>query len=134
MGCGSPEYLLEMPWRPHWVLYGVKTRDISAPTGQPFKGRVKNVVVMTFAARRRYDGSLAPAYARYLGNAGNNFLSNTWRAGQRIGRQAMPAYGLGWGLPGKWAATHLPSSGLTPQIHLSPEAVILARPRHLTIR
>ena len=61
------------------VLFGAKTRDISAPTGQPFKGRIKNVMVMTFAARQA-DGTLAPAYARYIGNAGNNFLSNTWRA------------------------------------------------------
>jgi hypothetical protein len=48
-------------------------------TGQSFKGRLKNVVVMTFAARRP-GGNLAPAYARYMGNVGNNFLSNTWRA------------------------------------------------------
>jgi hypothetical protein len=28
----------------------------------------------------RSDGSVAPAYARYAGIVGNNFLSNTWRA------------------------------------------------------
>ena len=49
------------------------------PRGPPFKGRIKNIVVMTFAARRT-DGNLAPAYARYIGETGNNFLSNTWRA------------------------------------------------------
>jgi hypothetical protein len=52
--------------------------------GQPFKGRIRNVVVMTFAARRG-DGDVAPAYARYLGIAGNNFLSNTWRADSESG-------------------------------------------------
>jgi hypothetical protein len=52
--------------------------------GQPFKGRMKNVVLLTFAARQS-DGGLAPAYARYLGNAGNNFLSNTWRADSESG-------------------------------------------------
>jgi hypothetical protein len=39
---------------------------------------------MTFAARRA-NGDLAPAYARYLGTAGNNFLSNTWRADSESG-------------------------------------------------
>jgi len=47
--------------------------------GQPFGRRIRNVMVMTFAARRR-DGHLEPAYARYIAIPGNNFLSNTWRA------------------------------------------------------
>jgi hypothetical protein len=59
-------------------LWGEDPRYFPA-TGQSFKGRIKNVVVMTFAARRA-DGNLAPAYARYMGISGNNFLSNTWRA------------------------------------------------------
>jgi len=49
-------------------------------TDQPVKGRIQNILVMTFAARRA-DGSLAPAYARYIGKTGSNFHSNTWRAG-----------------------------------------------------
>ena len=53
-------------------------------TGQSVKGRIKNVIVMTFAARRA-DGNLAPAYARYVGISGNNFLSNTWRAESESG-------------------------------------------------
>jgi hypothetical protein len=64
-------------------LWGEDPRYFSA-IGQPFKGRIKNVVVMTFVARRA-DGHLAPAYARYIGNAGNNFLSNTWRADSEAG-------------------------------------------------
>jgi hypothetical protein len=35
--------------------------------------------VMTFAAKRA-NGNLAPAYARYIGKTGSNFLSNAWRA------------------------------------------------------
>ena len=53
-------------------------------TGQSFKGRMKNVVVMTFGARRA-GTDLAPAYARYIGTAGNNFLSNSWRADSESG-------------------------------------------------
>jgi hypothetical protein len=45
---------------------------------QPFMARVGNVVRLTFLARRRNNG-LKPAYARYVGVFGSNFLSNTWR-------------------------------------------------------
>ena len=31
------------------------------------------------------DGTLHPAYARYIGNVGNNFLSNTWRVDSENG-------------------------------------------------
>jgi hypothetical protein len=46
---------------------------------QPFKGRLENVIIMTFLAHNR-NGQLTPAYARYISTPGNNFLSNTWRA------------------------------------------------------
>jgi hypothetical protein len=65
------------------ALWGEDPRYFRA-TGQPFKGRIKNVVVMTFAARGP-DGDLAPAYARHIGNVGGNFLSNTWRADSHSG-------------------------------------------------
>lgn len=65
------------------ALWGEDPRYFRA-TGQPFKGRMKNVVLMTFAARQA-DGNLAPAYARYIGISGNNFLSNTWRADSESG-------------------------------------------------
>jgi hypothetical protein len=52
--------------------------------GQPFKSRLKNVAVMTFAVRQS-DGTLAPAYARYLGKTGSNFVSNSWRADSESG-------------------------------------------------
>jgi hypothetical protein len=45
---------------------------------QPFRARVGNVVRLTFLARSRND-DLKPAYARYVGVLGSNFLSNTWR-------------------------------------------------------
>jgi hypothetical protein len=64
-------------------LWGEDPRYFRA-TGQSVKGRIKNVVVMTFMARQA-DGSMAPAYARYIGTFGNNFLSNTWRANSESG-------------------------------------------------
>jgi hypothetical protein len=45
----------------------------------PFKERLRRVVVMTFVAHNR-RGNFMPAYARYIAEPGNNFLSNTWRA------------------------------------------------------
>jgi hypothetical protein len=45
---------------------------------RPFNARVKNVIRLTFTARRE-DGSFGPAYARYTAVLGSNFLSNTWR-------------------------------------------------------
>jgi hypothetical protein len=65
------------------ALWGEDPRYFRA-TGRSFKGRMKNVVVMTFAARRA-DADLAPAYARYIGISGNNLLSNTWRADSESG-------------------------------------------------
>lgn len=43
-----------------------------------FMGRVRHAADLTFRARGA-DGELHPAFARYVGNVGNNFLSNTWR-------------------------------------------------------
>jgi len=45
---------------------------------QPFQARVRNVVRFAFAARGG-QGSLRPAYARYMATLGANFLSNSWR-------------------------------------------------------
>lgn len=64
-------------------LWGEDPRYFHA-TGQSVKGRIKNVIVMTFVARQA-DGTMAPAYARYIGTSGNNFLSNTWRADSESG-------------------------------------------------
>ena len=45
---------------------------------EPFKARLRNIVKLTFVARRA-DGSFSPAYARYIAVSGSNFLSNEWR-------------------------------------------------------
>jgi hypothetical protein len=61
--------------------------------GQPFGHRFRHVVKMTFLAKNS-AGETVPAYARYAGVVGSNFLSNAWRpdseadashAGIRIG-------------------------------------------------
>ena len=60
------------------AIWGEDPRYI--PTeGQPFRNRMGHVLKMTFIAQYR-DGSVRPAYARYVAIPGNNFLSNTWRA------------------------------------------------------
>ncbi len=60
------------------AIWGEDPRYFRA-AGQPFKSRVGHVVKMTFMAPNR-DGRILPAYARYSAIAGNNYLSNTWRA------------------------------------------------------
>lgn len=45
---------------------------------QAFKTRVGNVGRLTFFARNE-SGRSEPAYARYIGIVGSNFLSNAWR-------------------------------------------------------
>lgn len=59
------------------ALWGEDPRYFPVPQDS-FGGRVKNVIVMTFLARRP-DGNFAPAYARFIAVPGNNFLSNAWR-------------------------------------------------------
>jgi len=60
------------------ALWGEDPRYFRVGEG-PLGHRLRNIVVMTFMARRS-DGHLAPAYARYIGTTGNNFLTNAWRA------------------------------------------------------
>jgi hypothetical protein len=59
------------------ALWGEDPRYFRVPD-QPFGARMKNVMKQTFEARRR-DGGFAPAYARFIAEPGNNFLSNAWR-------------------------------------------------------
>lgn len=78
------------------ALWGEDPRYVRA-SGQPFGGRVRQIVKMTFLAGNR------PAYARYIATAGNNFLSNTWRerseanAGHATER-------IAWGFLGRMAS------------------------------
>lgn len=46
---------------------------------EPFGDRLLNTIKLTFTARYT-DGHLGPAYARFIAIAGNNVLSNMWRA------------------------------------------------------
>jgi hypothetical protein len=48
--------------------------------------RVGNVARLTFLARNE-SGKSEPAYARYLGIVGSNFLSNTWRVPREANAQ-----------------------------------------------
>jgi hypothetical protein len=59
------------------TLWGEDPRYFRVPE-EPFGARVKNVIKMTFFARRA-DGNFAPAYARFIGTSSGNFLSNAWR-------------------------------------------------------
>jgi hypothetical protein len=57
--------------------WGEDPRYFRSP-GRGFGTRTKYVIKSSFLAPHR-DGRWHPAYARYVGNVGNNFLSNTWR-------------------------------------------------------
>jgi hypothetical protein len=61
-----------------------------------FGGRVTHVVKMTFLAQNS-AGEIVPAYARYAGIAGSNFLSNSWRADSEANDgHAVTRIGLGF--------------------------------------
>jgi hypothetical protein len=57
---------------------GDEPRYFSAQ-GQPFGQRVLHIVKFTFITYKA-DGGTGPNYSFYAANAGNNFLSNLWRA------------------------------------------------------
>jgi hypothetical protein len=81
------------------TLWGEDPRYFRVPD-QPLKARVRNIVRLTFVARRG-DGNFAPAYARYIAVSGNNFLSNTHDAVLRTlegfaGRMASNAFEEFW--------------------------------------
>ena len=59
------------------ALWGEDPRYFPSPR-RGFGTRTKYVIQSSFLAPY-HDGQWHPAYARYLGNVGNNFLSNTWR-------------------------------------------------------
>lgn len=68
-------------------------------------GRARHIFKMTFMAYRP-DGHLAPAYARFFGISGSNFLSNSWRVdsdsstGDALRR-------TGWGFLGRMGSNAL---------------------------
>jgi hypothetical protein len=57
--------------------WGEDPRYSAAGEGNPWS-RIRHAAKMTVLANRA-DGSVGPAYARYAGVTGSNFLSNTWR-------------------------------------------------------
>jgi len=59
------------------MVWGEDPRYFESPN-RNFWARVSHAADLTFRTRRS-DGNLHPAFARYTGNVGNNFLSNTWR-------------------------------------------------------
>jgi hypothetical protein len=65
---------------------------------EPFGGRVRNVVLMTFLAHNR-TGHYVPAYARYIATPGNNFLSNSWRPDSEATTQGAIVRAM-WGFVG----------------------------------
>jgi len=60
------------------AVWGEDPRYFPSPTRGVWP-RVKYVIRTTFLAPNR-DGHWHPAYARFAGDVGNNFLSNSWRA------------------------------------------------------
>ncbi len=62
-----------------WARSGVRIRVTPVTQGAPFGHRLGHALKMTFLAQNR-DGSVMPAYARFIAIPGSNFLSNAWRA------------------------------------------------------
>jgi hypothetical protein len=59
------------------AMWGEDPRYFRAGEGS-IGHRIGHIVKLTFLARYS-DGHYGPAYARYIGITGNNFMSNTWR-------------------------------------------------------
>jgi hypothetical protein len=77
------------------AIWGEDPRYHRAGDGS-FGGRLGHVVKFTFLAQNR-DGEIVPAYARYAGIAGSNFLSNTWRPDSEANTtHAVARIGLGF--------------------------------------
>lgn len=67
-----------------------------------FKGRAFQIIRSTYMSRYR-DGEYHLAWARFAGNAGNNFLSNMWRVPSQS-TTSEAAIRCGWGLLDRMAA------------------------------
>ena len=60
------------------ALWGEDPRYYRAGSDMHFGSRVGHVVKWTFIAQNK-NGTVRPAYARYIAISGNNFISNSWR-------------------------------------------------------
>jgi hypothetical protein len=78
------------------AIWGEDPRYPRAGGNAGFGSRVGHIVKWTFVAQNR-DGSVRPAYARYIAIPGNNFLSNTWREpSEATAGYALERTGLGF--------------------------------------
>jgi hypothetical protein len=77
------------------AIWGEDPRYFPSQT-RGFGPRFKHVMLTTFLAPHR-DGRYYPAYARYAGIVGNNFLSNTWRA-DSVATTNRALARCGWGI------------------------------------
>jgi len=77
------------------ALWGEDPRYFPSTT-RGFGPRMEHVILTTFLAPHR-DGRWHPAYARFAGIVGNNFLSNTWRADSAATTNRALAR-CGWGI------------------------------------
>jgi hypothetical protein len=80
------------------AIWGEDPRYFPSPT-RGVGPRVTYVIRTTFLAPHR-DGSWHPAYARFAGDVGNNFLSNTWRADSEA-KTSSAVYRSLWGMAGR---------------------------------
>jgi hypothetical protein len=78
------------------AIWGEDPRYNRAGANAGFGTRVGRIVKWTFVAKSP-NGSLRPAYARYIAIPGNNFLSNTWREpSEATAGYALQRTGLGF--------------------------------------
>jgi hypothetical protein len=80
------------------AIWGEDPRYFPSPT-RGLGPRVKYVIRTTFLAPHP-DGRWHPAYARFAGDIGNNFLSNTWRADSEA-KTSNAVYRSLWGVVGR---------------------------------
>jgi hypothetical protein len=80
------------------AIWGEDPRYFPSPT-RGIWPRVQYVIRTTFLAPHP-DGRWHPAYARFAGDVGNNFLSNTWRADSEAKTSSAVFRSL-WGVVGR---------------------------------
>lgn len=80
------------------AMWGEDPRYFPSPTRGVWP-RVKYVIRTTFLAPHQ-DGRWHPAYARFAGDIGNNFLSNTWRADSEAKTSSAVGRSV-WGVVGR---------------------------------
>jgi hypothetical protein len=80
------------------AMWGEDPRYFPSPT-RGIWPRVNYVIRTTFLAPHA-DGRWRPAYARFAGDVGNNFLSNTWRADSEANTSGAVVRSV-WGIVGR---------------------------------